>query len=73
MDRYFTIFWDDSKGYSWDKSFDNMPKAYGFYKKLKAPFKKLTMTDRRKLEEHDVLSSTGTDNIDSLGLRPYIW
>ena len=69
---FFTVFYDTPHGYDWDESFDILVRAYRFYMKVDAPFKKLVMTDREH-GDRTILSSKGEDNIDALGLRHLIW
>ena len=68
MKAYFTVFWDNSDGTDWDKSFSSSLAALDCYKKVHAPYKKLVITD---LENGDrvLLTSKGENNIDKYHLR----
>ena len=65
---YFTVFWDNSNGTDWDKSFNHSLEALNFYKKLQAPYKSLVITDREN-GDRTLLDSAGTNNIDRYHLR----
>ena len=68
MDYYFTVFWDNSDGTDWDKSFDYPLEALNFYKQLQAPYKDLVMTDLAN-GDRTLLTSKCENNIDKYGLR----
>lgn len=65
----FTVFYDTSRGYDWDETYDTFIQAYHRYCCLDAPYKSLVMTDRIH-GDRTVTDSAGTDNIYALGLRP---
>ena len=65
---YFTVFWDNPDGTDWDESFDSSLAALNCYKRLKAPFKSLVITDPIN-GDRTLLTSTGDNNIDRYGLR----
>jgi len=67
-DYTFTVFWDNSDGTDWDETFTAPLAALARYKRLRAPYKALVITDREH-GDRTLLTSAGENNIDRYHLR----
>lgn len=52
---YYTIFWDEERGISDDRSFRTRKEAEAFYESLDVPYKRMTITVN-DWEDHDIKS-----------------
>ena len=68
MKAYYTVFWDNSNGTDDDFTTIWPLEAFGKYHTLKAPYKRLVMTDREH-GDRTLLSSRGEDNMDKYHVR----